>query len=680
MFAKLRSTRIPAAATPAPAPQFEAGPPSQSASKASPSLVKKLFRVKHVFRRSSSTQRDAHHQDTSSRQQDVQTSSRPFQGPSDLTHDPRAEPDRRPYLHLSVEPTQSSPFLNLSPPFQAGWRSSTSPAPRRSNLSATASPLLASPQPAAATPARSIALTRPSSNRPTQSTAPRLTTSLHTSSLLAPPAFLDTTPVTSPALAPSSFQSSARSTTSARHQGVQIPSRPSQGLSALIHDVRAEPARRPNLHPSVEPTQSSRLLDLSPPFQAGWQGSLATSSAAHRSNLSATASPLLASTQSAAATPAASFAPTLLSSNRSNQPAAPCSTTSPHTSSRLAPPAFIATTPTTSPAPARSPFQSSARSAASRPTYSPKISSPLASPRSVATTFSSAHYPSQHSAPFTAPHSTSSLNTSPLLAPPQSVATTPATKPSALFSSFDCSKPGNISSPTHQLTAELEETVAHLHRQYEDARRSAHTMIQWHVFPYAKSLDDEAKKAKEELDEVLKQIAAVDSDCSKLEALLRDGQEKFEEAGEALKKEHWHREGIEEEHALLLDENHELQAGQPVNGVWQQRPSEPLQQNSTPSQSVASKERGSSLATLESPQRVKSWDSQWESMVERQRYSLPRPVQATTSESNEPERRTNNARPANTSDYFGTPLRWGQLASASSVHQQKENARRDKCA
>ncbi|KAG8908312.1 hypothetical protein FRC00_011303, partial [Tulasnella sp. 408] len=407
-----------------------------------------------------------------------------------------------------------------------------------------------------------------------------------------------------------------------------------------------------------------------------WQGS---NSAAHHSNPSATASPLLLPPRSVAAAPATSFAATPSSSSCLPQSAAPRSTTSLNASS-LAPPT-VATTPATRSAPARS---SSPRSATHRSTFSPKISSPLAPPQSVAptpaTTFSSARRPSQRPAVFTAPTSTSSFHASPLLAPPQSVATTPATEYSSAFSSFNCSKPSDKSSSAHQLIAELEETVADLHRQYNDARRCVHTMTQWHVFPYAKSLSDEAKKAKEELDEVLKQIAAVDMDCSQLEALLHGEHKKLEEVEEALKHAYWHREGVNEEHALLQDDVHELQAGQPVNGVWQQRASEPLQLDLTPSQSAANQERGSSLTTLESSQRVKSWDSQWESMIERQRYSLPRPAQVTTSESNEPERRTNNmrardARPADTSDFFGTPLRWGQLAPVSSVHPQKENTR-----
>ncbi|KAG8919604.1 hypothetical protein FRC00_011118 [Tulasnella sp. 408] len=626
MFAKFRSTRTPAT-TPVPTPQFEAGPPSQSAPKTSPSLVKKFLRVKHVFRRSSSARKNAHHQGTPSRREGVLTPSQPSQGPTAVIDDDRAAFDRRPYLHPSVEPTRSPSSLNLSLRFQAGWQSSTSSA-HRSNLLATASPQLAPPRSVAAAPATS------------HSAALRLKTSPNAASPLAPPASVATTVWNDSVTV--KRQDAPRQITPSRRQGVPTLSRPSQVPSAL--------------------------RDLSPPFQTRWQSS--TSSAAHRLNLSSTATPLVAPSQRVAAAPATSFTPTRSSSNRSTQSAAPRLTTSLNASPLLAPPASIATTPATSSAPARSPFQSSTRS-----TTSPSTSSPLAPPRAVATapatTFSSAHYPSRRSASSTAPHSTSSLNASPLVAPPQSVATTPATEPSSVLSSFNCSRPSNNSS-THQLIAGLEETVAHLHRQYHDARRSAHTMIQWHVFPYAMSLADEAKKAKEELDKVMKQIAAVDSDCSQLEALLRDEHEKLEETEEALKKAYWHREGVNEEHALLQADNHELQAGQPVDGVWQQRPSEPLQRDSTPSQPVANQERGSSLATLESSQRVKSWDSRWQSMIERQRYSLPRPVH---SESNEPEGRTNTARPADTSDYFGRPLRWGQLAPICSVHPKKENTR-----
>ncbi|KAG8922067.1 hypothetical protein FRC00_007865, partial [Tulasnella sp. 408] len=323
-----------------------------------------------------------------------------------------------------------------------------------------------------------------------------------------------------------------------------------KGLNALTYD-RAGFDPRFSLHPHVEPTRSAASLSPSPRFQV--EGQSSTSSSHHRSNFSPTASPLLAPPQSVAADPATSFAHTSSSSNYSTHSFAPRST-NPLSASLVAPPASVTPIPATTPAP----HSSSPRSATSRSTFSPKVSSPLTPPRSVpsspATTFSYARRPSQRPAVFTAPTSTSSFHASPLLAPPQSVATTPATEYSPAFSSFNCSKPSDNSSSTHQLIAELEETVAYLHRQYNDARRCAHTMTQWHVFPYAKSLSDEAKKAREELDQVMNKIAAVDTECSELEALLRDEHEKLEEVEEALKKAYWHREGINEEHALLQDE------------------------------------------------------------------------------------------------------------------------------
>ncbi|KAG8914108.1 hypothetical protein FRC00_000850 [Tulasnella sp. 408] len=165
-------------------------------------------------------------------------------------------------------------------------------------------------------------------------------------------------------------------------------------------------------------------------------------------------------------------------------------------------------------------------------------------------------------------------------------------------------------------------------------------MNQQHVFPKVKSLAAEAKKAKEEVDEVMKKIAAVKTERSKLEAVLHSEYEKFGEAEQALKKAHRHLEGINEEHVALPDEVHELQAGQPLDRGRQQRASEPLQQDQTPSQSVVEQERGSSLAASESfrseKKVAKSWDSWWKPLIARQRCSLPRPVQAvqagTTSE------------------------------------------------
>lgn len=79
----------------------------------------------------------------------------------------------------------------------------------------------------------------------------------------------------------------------------------------------------------------------------------------------------------------------------------------------------------------------------------------------------------------------------------------------------------------------------------------------------------------------------MDTKCSKLEALLHDECGKLDEAEEALKKAHWHLQAINEEHATLHDELHELQAGQPINGVWQQRTSQLLQRGDTRSQSAS---------------------------------------------------------------------------------------------
>ncbi|KAG8919319.1 hypothetical protein FRC00_011490, partial [Tulasnella sp. 408] len=79
MFAKFRSTRTPAATAAAPAPQFELGPNTPSVPKKAPSLVKKIFNVKKVFRRSPSANEDATSQGSSHRQNGVAAPSQPFQ-------------------------------------------------------------------------------------------------------------------------------------------------------------------------------------------------------------------------------------------------------------------------------------------------------------------------------------------------------------------------------------------------------------------------------------------------------------------------------------------------------------------------------------------------------------------------------------------------------------------------
>ncbi|KAG8945152.1 hypothetical protein FRC00_010249, partial [Tulasnella sp. 408] len=146
------------------------------------------------------------------------------------------------------------------------------------------------------------------------------------------------------------------------------------------------------------------------------------------------------------------------------------------------------------------------------------------------------------------------------------------------------------------------------------------------------SLADDVKRAKTELDEVMEKIAAIDKECSNLEALFQGECDKFPEAEEALKKAQLILEETNREQAELQATVHELQAGQPVNGVWVERDSEYL--DSTPLQCVAEQaqeDRGASSAAHDSSQgakkAVKSWDSRWNSQIALQRYSIPRAVQ-----------------------------------------------------
>ncbi|KAG9042723.1 hypothetical protein FS837_010460 [Tulasnella sp. UAMH 9824] len=725
MFAKFKSTRTPAA-TAALAPQFELGPNTLSVPKQSPSLVKKIFNVKKVFRRSSSAQKDATSQGSSNRQHGVSAPSQPSRGPFALTYDDRAELDGRPYLRSPAQPTRSPTSLNSSPRPQPGWQSSTSTS-HRSNFSVTASPLLAPPQFAATSPAPNFASTRSPSYRSTQPAAHHSTSSLDASSLLTPPPSISTTPGATFVRPPSSSKCSAPSdtlrSTSHRQHGVSAHSPSSEGLP-LTYDDRAGLDGRPHLRSPAQPTRSPTSLNSSPHPQPGWQNSTSTS---HRSNFSATSSPLLALPEFTATTPAPNFASTRSSSYRSTHSAALHSTSSLDTSSLLTPPPSISTTPAATVVRPRSSSKHSTPSATPRSTYSPKVSSPLAAPKSVVTVPPTTFYPAR-SPPSITPRATRPLHTSALLVPPQPITTTPATEHS-IASSRRGSNPISGLSPSQQLIADLEETAAYLQRQYDASERGVHSMIQCHVFPYTMSLADDAKKAKTELDEVMEKIAAVDRECAELEALFRDECNKFPEAEEALKKAQSILEETDMEQAELQATVHELQAGQPVNGVWVERDSEPL--DSTSSQCVeepAEGDRGTSSTTHDWSQGakkvVKSWDSRWNSQIALQRYSIPRAAQTTAksaeeghrSETNQgqgaksaapnlslwmqhgpgplggadtngpststlqapvstpngPEQQTQapfgrNADLVDTSDCFGQPLRWGQLASDSAV-------------
>ncbi|KIO28787.1 hypothetical protein M407DRAFT_22045, partial [Tulasnella calospora MUT 4182] len=459
--------------------------------------------------------------------------------------------------------------------------------------------------------------------------------------------------------------------TSQRRHRVLTPQPSHEGLAALAEDgVGFDRPYQAHLRSLVEPTRSPASLNLSPRFQTGLQSS--SSSSARRSNFSANASPLLAPPQSVATAPATTFARPRSSSHRSSHSVVSRSSTSPNPS-LLAPPQSVATTPATTFAPARSSFQTSTQSTTACSKFSPKVSSPLAAPQSVATTSATTFAPtrsaSRPSAPPAAPHSTGSPNASPLLAPRQSVAATPATQPSPTLSTFQCSKPSSKVSPANQLIAELQETIAFLDRQHNDCVRSVQSMIQGYVFPHTTSLVDETASAKKELEEVNKKIASADKECSKLDTLWHEECENLVEAEEALKKAKWHLEGVDEEQAALQAEVHQLQAGQPVNGVWEERVNEASQRDSTSSQLAAEnaeEEGGASFTAPESSQlekkAVKSWNSQGESQIALGRYSAPRPIQpvqaATKSEQEDSRPESDDGKGQSANPAAPKPAQW----------------------
>ncbi|KAG8901932.1 hypothetical protein FRC01_009708, partial [Tulasnella sp. 417] len=314
--------------------------------------------------------------------------------------------------------------------------------------------------------------------------------------------------------------------TSHRLQGIPDPSQPVQGPSGVTRDDHARFGERPSLSSPVEPAQLDASHSLSPRAQAWWQGS--TSSTSPRSNISASASSQLASSPVVVTPPATSSTPPLASVQRPTQLATPRSTLLLDASSLLAPQPSFATTPSTATTfvPPRSTFHSSANLAPNRSNFAPKVSSPLVPPQSVATTpatsFSPTYSTSQRSTPSINPRPTYSSSPSGLLASPGSVATTPATETSPAFTAFQCSKPTNDLSPTSQLIAELQATAANFDRQYHECVRGMHSVIQDHVFPHTISLVNETDSAEKELKAIREQIAAVERDCGKFQALYED--------------------------------------------------------------------------------------------------------------------------------------------------------------
>ncbi|KAG8911646.1 hypothetical protein FRC01_005606 [Tulasnella sp. 417] len=299
----------------------------------------------------------------------------------------------------------------------------------------------------------------------------------------------------------------------------------------------------------------------------------------------------------------------------------PRSITSPIASSLVAPSQSVAVAPAISFAHAYSSFRPSTQSTAPRSTFSQKASSPIAPLQFLAaipaTAASSARSTSQPSRPSTAPHSPRLPKPSQLLVAPHPVAALPANELPLIFSSFQRSTLGSDPSSTNQLIAKLEQIVAFLDWQHDHCLRGVHSTIEDQVFPHTKYLADEAESAKKQLQEVMKQIAAVNKDCSKLEASCK----KFDEAEGALKKAQRRLEETNKEHVGLQANLRELQLGRIVNAVGVPHNSEARQRVYAPSRPATRPERGAPLVAPKSPQRVKkvvkSWDSQWEPLIDR---------------------------------------------------------------
>ncbi|KAG8915668.1 hypothetical protein FRC00_001534 [Tulasnella sp. 408] len=397
-----------------------------------------------------------------------------------------------------------------------------------------------------------------------------------------------------------------------------------KGLNGLTHDDQGRFDRRRYRASSDEPTRSA----LSPRFHSGQQGS--TLRTAPRSAPSANNSPLLLPPQPATTTPATSFPPTNASSQRStsrNAPrpgstlrTAPRSAPSANNSPLLLPPQPATTTPATSFPPTNASSQRSTSRNAPRPTSSSKSQR-----RPVVTTRATTFAP-RSTQPTTRP--IFPVDAPPLMALAHSIVTNPATDLSPLSASFLRSTPTKGVSSASSMIADLEQTAANLDRQYNECVESVRATMEDHIFPYTQSIVSEAKLAKNRLEELEKQLAAVDQACSQLEARCNDECEKIGQAEAALKKVHCDVQEADKKYTALQVELREMQLGQGAYQGWQKLYDDALQRDA---QRVEEKQGGSSTS-LKSFQQVKkaitSWNSQWDSMIARQRYSVPRPVQA----------------------------------------------------
>ncbi|KAG8930830.1 hypothetical protein FRC00_000956, partial [Tulasnella sp. 408] len=380
---------------------------------------------------------------------------------------------------------------------------------------------------------------------------------------------------------------------------------------------------RDYLHSTVESTRSHELLNVPSYFQAGRPSS--TSAGAPHATSSAHNSQPLAPPQFVATIPATSRAPIHSTSQCSTRSAASRSIVSSKTSSPVALPPAVATTPATTflPTRDRSSFHPSTNLASGRsassinrfPLFAPHHSAALSS----ATTFSPAGSAPRRSTRSAARHPKWPDNASLLLAIPQSIATTPATAASPVFSSIRCPKPTRNLLHAREIIANLEKIAAATDIQYNNCVPTVHSAIPDEVDPCTKSVVDESGSAKRRLENLKRRIVAVEGGCAQLEEQLYEECEKVDEAEVALKKAGRNLKETDRECAKLQAVLYGMQLGRFVDCSWYQRGSEPK-------------------IPQRADQAVESWDSHWDSQIALARYALPRAVQAVQSvASSEPE-------------------------------------------
>lgn len=262
------------------------------------------------------------------------------------------------------------------------------------------------------------------------------------------------------------------------------------------------------------------------------------------------------------------------------------------------------------------------------------------------------------------------IDSPPLMALAHSVVTNPATDSSALSASFLCSTPKSGLFSASPMIAELEQTAANLDHQYNECIESVRATMEDHIFPYTQSMANESKLAKNRLEELKKQLAAVDQACSQLEEQCKDECKKLGQVEAALKKAHCDVQEIDKKHTALQVELREMQLGQDAYQGWQKLYGDALQRDA---QRVEEEQNGSSTSP-KSFQQVKkamtSWNSQWDSMIARHRYSEPRAVQAAAKSEAQRSGDGRDGRPT-----IPNPSRWMNQVGSAGVNKKGPAAR-----